>query len=539
MTCLPPLFLLRLLRAASIAAAIVLSFAAPMAAEDNGAAASNGRSDVQGSIIGREEPAYERGTHLLRTGDVDAAVAELARANQIAPDDPRVLARYAQALIVSGDADGAIAALERLREIDPDAPGLDYFLGLASYQGGNWSAARDHFSNAVADSPDSALTYLFLGVAHYELGEYNEAGQALDHAERLDPSLAGQVSYRRGLLHYAESRFAEAKREFEYVQTRRPGSPLARSATSYIARLNRLHPRPWDVYATFGGGYDSNLNFSADSDTFAASGISSGRIIAEAGGSYRFGDQRRHLTIGQTLYGHFYPDDTPRAIGLAPDDFNQQISRTWAQASAEIAGPVSVDARYTFEYVWTDWKQFRQTHAVEPGLSFALGPRLGSRAFFRWEGRTYFFGFTSPGFDRDGDVTHAGGDLSYVLPSDWFWGTSFARVGYRMRREDAVGFEFDAYGHQPVFTLSLALPRAVVLTLDGRVEWRDYDNASSLDPSAGTRDDLIGELHAIFQRPFGDHVSAELTYSYTDRNSNVAAFEYQRHVLSVLATYQY
>ena len=66
------------LRSASIALRTVLSWAVPAIAEDAG----------RGSIIGRADPLYERGTHFLRTGKVDAAVAELARAVEIAPDDP-------------------------------------------------------------------------------------------------------------------------------------------------------------------------------------------------------------------------------------------------------------------------------------------------------------------------------------------------------------------------------------------------------------------------------------------------------------------
>ena len=521
-------------RAAAIAVLIALGLTALAAAEDGG---------VPGSIIGREEPAYERGTHLLRTGDVEGAVAELARAIEIAPNNPRVLARYAQALIVTGDANASIQALERLRELDPGAPGLNYFLGLASYQSGDWSAARDHLLVANADDPDNALTQLFLAVAYYELGEYDAAGRALDAAERLDPALGGQVAYRRGLLHFAESRFAEAQRAFESVQARQPGSPLARSATSYLARLKRLRPQPWDLYGTFGLGYDSNLSFSSDSDPSIPSGIDSGRLIAEMGSSYLFGNDRRSLTVGQTLYGHIYPDDVERGTPpLAPNEFSQQISRTWAQAHAELAGPVSIDARYTFEFVWTDWRQFRQTNAVEPGLSFTIGSRMVSRAYFRWEVRSFQYE-VAPGnedFNRDGEVTRGGGDLSFVLPSGWFWGSSFARVGYSIRREDADGKEYDAYGHEPVITLTLALPRSVLLTLDGRVEWRAYENRSRFQAmGAGNREDVIGQLRAIIQRPFGDHVAAELSYGYINRSSNADAFEYKRHELSVLATYRY
>jgi len=481
-------------------------------------------------VAGPADPHYERGAHLLRQGDIDAAVAELARAAELAPDEPRVLALYAQALLVSGDAAASLSVLERLRAVDPTAPGLEYFLGLASYRQGDWAATREHLKESLEGSPDAALNHLFLAVAHQELGELDLADAELEKAVAADPTLAGQVAYRRGIIAIARRDPDAAKAHFEVAEATLPGSPLARSAATYATRLDALFEKPWEVHASAGLGYDSNLNLANDSDPFVSSGLQAGRGIAEVGGSYAFGDRDASLRIGQTLYSHFYTDH-----GI----FDQLVNRTWAQARKQISSAISADLRYTFEFAWADWSQFRQTHAVEPGLSFQISNEMFVRAFFRYESREFFIPVTLAAFDRDGEINRGGADLFYSLPADWLWGSSWVRAGYRFREENSDGSQFRSGGHVPVLTISLALPARLILNLDGRIEWRKYDVASLVDPSVGIREDHIGRLRTAVLRPLTDHLTLELSHVWTDRTSNVNSFDYQRHELSLLATYQY
>ena len=252
--------------------------------------------------------------------------------------------------------------------------------------------------------------------------------------------------------------------------------------------------------------------------------------IAEVGGSYAFGDRDASLRIGQTLYSHFYTDH-----GI----FDQLVNRTWAQARKQISSAISADLRYTFEFAWADWSQFRQTHAVEPGLSFQISNEMFVRAFFRYESREFFIPVTLAAFDRDGEINRGGADLFYSLPADWLWGSSWVRAGYRFREENSDGSQFRSGGHVPVLTISLALPARLILNLDGRIEWRKYDVASLVDPSVGIREDHIGRLRTAVLRPLTDHLTLELSHVWTDRTSNVNSFDYQRHELSLLATYQY
>jgi len=479
--------------------------------------------------LGQAEAPYERGVRAMRQGDVDAAVEALARAVELAPDDARALSAYAQALLVSGDAEGSAATLERLREVDPGAPGFDYFVGLASYQLGNWEATRESLQRSLAVRPESAFSHLFLGVAHQELGDLEDARREFDEAERLDPSLKGQIAYRRALLAVTRQRYGDAREYFQVVRERRPESLLGRSAASYLSMLDRRSPRGFEFYATLGGGYDSNVNLSPDDDPALVSNRDDGLAILEVGGSYRYGTGPYDMRVGQSFYTTFYGDE---------HDFDQEISRSWIWGQAKLPRGFSADLGYTFEYVWVDWDSFRFTHAVEPGLSFELDNVL-LRAFYRFEDRNYEQSLPSPNLDRDGHVQRAGADVYAYLPNSFGWGSNWLRIGYRYRVEDADGRDFDASGNEPVITLGLPLPWDLLLIAQGRFEWRNYDHASSLAPAAGRRKDTLARFWTGLSRSFGEHLSVELRYRYTHRDSNVAVFDYDRHEARVLATYQY
>ena len=351
---------------------------------------------------------------------------------------------------------------------------------------------------------------------------------AFAQAAFLDPSLAGAVAYRRGVLALQRGAFGAATTEFEIVLARLPGGRLAESAQSYIDEIERLGPQRWEVFARTGLGYDSNINL-VDSDTFTSSGEKGWRVLAAAGGVYQFGDDERSLQVGQTFYGHFYTED---------GQFDQQSSLTWAWGQMQITENLEADLRYGFEFAWADWKDYRSSHNIEPGLTWELSERLAARASFRFEDRTYFFDQPA-GFDRTGDVEYAGVDLFWVLPETIPGFENWLRVGYRYRDEDSTGNQFDSSGNQPIMTLAVALPWEVQSVVDLRVEWRDYEAPSAYQPAVGPRRDRIAILRAGLERTLWDRLSAELDYRFTDRDSNVNFFVYDRHEISLMATYRY
>jgi len=82
------------------------------------------------------------------------------------PDDPEVLAKFAQLAVQIGDIEGAISALERMLLIDGEQPEVKLELGVLYYRLGSTEAARTYLEEARTSplaSPETkqrASTYL-------------------------------------------------------------------------------------------------------------------------------------------------------------------------------------------------------------------------------------------------------------------------------------------------------------------------------------------------------------------------------------------
>lgn len=485
-------------------------------------------------LFGVAEAHYQRGAHFLRVDDVPAALGELDEAVVLAPNSPEVLRLYAEVLVRSGQPERAQEILRRLGEIEPLGADFEYSLALASFRMGDWERARDRLRIMASRAPEPGSAYLYLGAAHQELGALDAAEGAFSQALGVNPSLLGAVAYRRGMIALARRLYPAAKAQFEIVEERLPGTPLALSATEYLKQIERIDPDPWEVFVRAGMGYDSNINLASSDDSFTSSGEQGWRALTTLGGAYAFGDDELGVQVGQTLYGHFYTGD---------GQFDQQTSLTWAWGHMELNDALEVDLRYGFEYAWADWKSYRSSQNLEPGLTWKISPRWATRVSFRVEDRTYYFTPADPEFDRTGSVEYVGADAFYLLPSVLASpnaeASSWLRVGYRYRNEDSAGNQFLASGNQPIFTLALALPWQIQSIVDARVEWRDYAVPSLREPTVGPRRDTIATLRAGAERPLGENASLEIGYRYTNRSSNVNYYDYQRHEISFLGTYRY
>jgi tetratricopeptide (TPR) repeat protein len=505
--------------AACAASALWLGFAAEPAAAASAARAALDRRVEQASAA-------------LRAGEVERALGELAELVKKAPDDTRALSLYAQALLVAGRFQEAADALDRLRRLDPGAERLDYFRGLAAYRLQDWTRAQQLLKNALAREPDSAVLHLLYGVVLQQQGELDAGEAELARALALDPSLEGQVAYRRGVADVRRGSFGSAARRFGEVGPALPGTALSRSADAFEDWIGgAAGQRALSGFAALGTGYDSNVNLAADDDATRGVGREDAPLgIAEAGVNYRVLDTEQ-LDVDLGTRGGF-------RFHFGASDFDLAQTRSSIGLGYQPLDWLRASLGYSFEYLAANYETFRLTHVVEPSLRIAPFDEHPTRVFFRYEPRDYDdepgTGFES--LDRDGTVYRAGIEQSVSLPDFFGFGPSFARAGYQARIERAQGDDFDAVGHQPSLTLGLALPLDMLALVDVRNEWRGFD-----DPSGQShRNDRITEVGTGISKAFGRRFSLDLFYRYADRDSDstdntIPSSDYERHLFEAVA----
>lgn len=156
----------------------------------------------------------------LALGRDKAARTALARAQRLAPDDPRLLEQRIQLAYDAGDYDTALTLIDEAREALP--PGETRaslkWLQLAAdimADGGSWQKAHDTLSMSALrhaapeppapgtfDAPLWGGLYLRRVTTAYHVGEYKTAREALDHAAAWLPDDPALPLW-RGLLAWA------------------------------------------------------------------------------------------------------------------------------------------------------------------------------------------------------------------------------------------------------------------------------------------------------------------------------------------------
>jgi Flp pilus assembly protein TadD len=122
--------------------------------------------------------------------------------------------------------DEAIMELKRAEELNPDSPEVHYDLGIAYSQKGWTDQAIEKFRQTIRLNPDIAVAHYNLGAALYRKGLINEAIVELQRAEELEPD--DPDSHCDLVLAYARKGWLDqAEKEFKLVLKLDPKSAEA------------------------------------------------------------------------------------------------------------------------------------------------------------------------------------------------------------------------------------------------------------------------------------------------------------------------
>lgn len=122
------------------------------------------------------------GAYLAREGIFDVALAELRSAQELQPDDARVLRELATAQLLSGAVEQGAETMEQAAGADED-PDTRLLLGLALLPLGRLEEAAEELVRAAADLPADGDAQLAAALAAASQGWMDEAWSALARAE--------------------------------------------------------------------------------------------------------------------------------------------------------------------------------------------------------------------------------------------------------------------------------------------------------------------------------------------------------------------
>ena len=363
--------------------------------------------------------------------------------------------------------------------------------GEAASLSGHLDEARAHFAEAVEADPADALAAYALGLALARLERWDEAADALERARRLRP------------------RFEQADRALADV--RRRSSDATRGGAA---------EKRWQLRATTGIQYDSNVKVSPGGQ-FA-------RIVGErhdlawvlgGGGSYDLVRRSDALVrLDYDLYQTLHPE---------LDDFDYRSHQLRATASHALTPALWAGVQAGYNHDSLGPHSYLSEPFVMPFLSVLEGSRGVTQVLYRHGEDTYL---SRPFHEvRDGPNDATG--VSQTITAD---GRSLT-VGYQYAEErprSASGADYRLASHQGFLGVDFPSWWSTDVTLAYQLQYDGYTAPNSTVDFRKRRNDLVNDVHAGVSREIIPHVRAAILYYWTQDASNIAEFDYHRHIVS-------
>lgn len=165
-----------------------------------------------------------RGLCLAAKGEPREALAELAAARDLRPNDPQVLVNYVLTLAEAGDRKGAEELLQQALSANPAQASFWYELGVFAEEDGDAARAEDAYLRTVDLDPTHASALLNLAILHHRVGDRETAEVLYRRVLLLAPRKA-RAQFGLAILLTEIGRGPAAYPHFEAAVTNEPGNP--------------------------------------------------------------------------------------------------------------------------------------------------------------------------------------------------------------------------------------------------------------------------------------------------------------------------
>lgn len=133
------------------------------------------------------ESHYRRGTQLVRNGQLKEALAELKRAANLNPRDPRIYNMIGVAFTQLGQTEEADKAYAQALAVDPNFVPARKNRAVNAFTRRHFQVAASEFQSLVRLAPNDFVPHLFLGLLDMENLDFKSARPRLSEARRLSP----------------------------------------------------------------------------------------------------------------------------------------------------------------------------------------------------------------------------------------------------------------------------------------------------------------------------------------------------------------
>jgi tetratricopeptide (TPR) repeat protein len=500
----------------------------------------------------------QRAEQLAAADKCEEALPRAQRARELDPRDARAALVEGRCLLRLGKYRESLAPLAAARDLDPKLAGVSTDLGQAHYHLDEIDAASAELDRAERENPNDARTQLYRGLVLSHQAKQREAAMAFDRAGELDPSVSGVAGVYAGRSWASAQDREKAKAALERARAADPDSEWGRAAQSELAALDAPYQRHAWVRLRGGVEHDSNVTLQNDTLRYSTFDVNAGLVpeinpderedtvaVFEADGGLEFlrdEDQAAGAAVGYYGNAHDNVHELDLQYPWATLWYDRRLAEdTWLRFQPFVG------------YAWLETDPFVLLGGGTVSVRHAFNDRFTGRVFQRVTANEFLYhlrpdpvvaasGPTGPAVaerflrfrNRDGIEYETGVEGIFALVP----GSTSLRAGTAYQRYEAEGRDWTRHGSRTWIGVTQALPWKFVLDVSGSYTWHPYDHRSSYDEVSGRyqaglgteREDQIWDAQAELRYPLTDWLQISARGQYTDAESNVAVFDYERWV---------
>ncbi|HEU4683350.1 MAG TPA: tetratricopeptide repeat protein [Nitrospira sp.] len=414
-------------------------------------------------------------------------------------------------------------------------------LGMALYHQERHAEALANLSIAEQTIKDDPLLYYYAGLAAARRQSYEQATEKFLRAGSLDPELAKDARYQRGAALASQGKAEQAAAEFRAaVET--PAAAEAEPTKPSLWFGGASPSKRWNANFAVSAQYDSNVVLLPSGVSSPGAGISHKSdfvSVLTGNGEYRF-FQNDTWTAGAG-YG-FYQNLHARL-----SEFNVQDHTPTLYVQRRF-GLAQLRFQYILDYVTVGGDPYLLSNALQPTLTYPESDRTFTQVFARYQYKD-FKSFRDDQFavpinqTRDG-VNWMFGGLQYIMFPD---NRGHVRVGYTFDADRTGGgdvtqatpgrptnADWSYTGHRLSTGIAYQPMTATTVQLAFDYYRQNYSNANSFSFTGTTvRHDNVYLFTLTGVRELRSWLWLAFQWSYTRDQSNIAAFDYTRNIISL------
>jgi tetratricopeptide (TPR) repeat protein len=195
-------------------------------------------------MAGSNNAFYRVVTELIRTDQIEKALAKLRVFLDKNTDDEVALSLYGSALLRSGDSKRALSIFKRTAKLYPGKPRNHTNLAFVAMKAGDAAQAIRSYEKATRISPSLYSAWVHLGKLYFEAGNFKAALKAVDEADKLDPM---EQDYRQMQTTLQAKDFARTEEIARSMLAKQPGHPRAVFFLAHLASTVGAHEERADI----------------------------------------------------------------------------------------------------------------------------------------------------------------------------------------------------------------------------------------------------------------------------------------------------